>query len=143
MLRNILLYRTFVPLGAVLLVAAGCSSPASPSGSGSSLAVNGSWTGTALLPNAYTATMTLQQTGTAVTGTLRIFGVTPALPITGTVASGNRTFTWQMNDGCEVWSGTLTVASGNSDMNGPLTINRTGCVPARSSGAGTLSMDKN
>jgi len=143
MLRNTSLCRAAVLLGGVLSLAAGCSSPASPSGSGSSFAVNGSWTGTALLPNAYTTTMTLQQTGMSVTGTMRIAGVIGTSPITGTVASGNRTFTWQVNSGCEVWSGTLTVASGNSEMKGPLTINRTGCIPARSSGSGTLSMDKN
>jgi hypothetical protein len=131
--------RLVAPVGAFLLVAAACSNPAGPS---SGLAVSGSWQGSALLPNGYNATLTLQQNGTSVTGTMRIGGVMGESPISGTVASGNRTFTWLVNYDCEIWSGVLTVASNNREMDGPLSINRTGCVPAQSSGSGTLTLDK-
>lgn len=141
MLRTALRHRLLPALGAALLTAAGCSD-SNPGGPSSALAVSGSWSGSALLPNGFTATLTLQQTGTSVTGTMRIAGVMGESPITGTVAPGNRTFTWQVNYNCEIWSGVLTVASNNREMDGPLSINRSGCVPAQSSSSGTLSLDK-
>jgi hypothetical protein len=128
-------------LGVGVFAAVGCGgSPASPSGQ-SAVAVNGSWTGTAILPNAYSTTMTLQQSGSDVSGTMRIAGALNG-PITGTVPSGTRTFLWRANHDCEVWSGTLTVDGSGNAMQGPLTIDRTGCVPATSSGSGTLNLQR-
>lgn len=140
-----MLRRTFrnlfiAPMGLVLLAAIACGSPASPSSP--TLSVAGSWAGTAELPNPYSATMSLQQTGSAVSGTMRIAGATAQVPVTGTVNSGDRTFTWRANYNCEVWSGVLTIAGSAGTMNGPLTYDRSGCTPALSNGSGTLSLNK-
>ena len=127
-------------IGAGLLVAAGCDNPSGPSQNAVALA--GTWQGSALLPNGFSATMNLQQNGSAVSGTLRIAGVMGETPLTGTFTTSTRIMSWQVNDGCEIWTGTLTVASGSREMDGPLQINRTGCVPAQNSGSGTLRLDK-
>lgn len=140
MSARVLRGRIAAVVGAALLAAAGCDNPSGPSQN--ALALAGTWQGSALLPNGFGATMTLQQNGAAVSGTLRIAGVMGETPLTGTVTNSTRTMTWQVNYGCEIWTGTLTVASGSREMDGPLQTNRTGCVPAENSGSGTLTLDK-
>jgi hypothetical protein len=132
--------RLAVPLGFVVLAAVGCSNPAGPSET--SLDVAGNWVGTAALPNGYTASLGLQQNGAAVSGTMRIAGVMGETPITGSVASNDRTFKWKVNRNCEVWTGTLSIDGSVQQMSGPLAIDRTGCQPAQSNGSGTLSVGR-
>jgi hypothetical protein len=133
--------RLAVPLGVVVLAAVGCGgNPAGPSEP--SLEVAGRRVGTAILPNGYSATLNLEQSGSAVSGTMRIAGVMGETPITGNVASGDRTLAWKVSYGCEVWTGTLNIDGSVQQMSGPLEIDRTGCQPAQRNGSGTLSVDR-
>jgi len=141
MWRRTLRYRFVAPMGAMLLAAAGCSSPTSPSGQ-STLSVAGSWVGTAHLPNAYDAILSLQQNGSAVSGTMRITGAVGDSPLTGTITPNDRTFTWRVNYDCQVWTGVLTIAADGREMDGPLEFDRSGCVPALSNGSGALSLSE-
>jgi hypothetical protein len=110
--------RLAVPLGVVVLAAVGCGgNPAGP-------------------------TLNLEQSGSAVSGTMRIAGVMGETPITGNVASGDRTLAWKVSYGCEVWTGTLNIDGSVQQMSGPLEIDRTGCQPAQRNGSGTLSVDR-
>jgi hypothetical protein len=106
------------------------------------MSVAGSWVGTVLLPNAYNATMALQQNGNAVSGTMRIGGVMGETPITGNLDSAARTMSWRVYRSCEEWRGTLTAEGSGQSMTGPLYIDRTGCQPAQSNGDGRLMLDR-
>jgi hypothetical protein len=132
-------FRRGALLGLVLLATA-CSSSTSPTPS--QVSVAGTWYGTALLPNAYDASTTLQQTGTSVSGSMRITGVGNSLAFTGTLPAGSQTLSWRFNRDCEVWTGDLLVDSTARHMEGALHYDTSGCVPAKNSGSGTLSLDK-
>jgi hypothetical protein len=45
------------------------------------------------------------------------------------VSAMTRTFTWTVLSGCEVWSGTLTIAANGREMQGSMGRNGAGCVP--------------
>jgi hypothetical protein len=131
--------RFVVPLGAILLAGAGCSSPTGSSEA--AVDVAGSWVGTVQLPNPYSATLSLQQSGASVSGTMRIAGVMKETPLTGSVSSSDRTLAWTVNRSCEAWTGRLTIDGSGRHMDGQLAIDRTGCQPAQSNETGTLSVD--
>lgn len=131
--------RFVAPLGALLLAGAGCTSPTGPSEP--AVVVAGAWVGTATLPNAYSASLSLQQNGASVSGSMRIAGVMKETPLTGSVSSGDRTLAWTVNRSCEVWTGRLVVDGAGQHMDGQLAIDRTGCQPAQSNGTGRLSVD--
>jgi len=134
--------RLAVSIGVAALLTGACgSSPSAPSPS-QATSVAGTWDGTTLLPNAYSTTLTLQQSGGSVSGRMRIAGVMGESPITGTVASGGRTLTWRVNYNCEVWTGDLALDGGGLRLEGLLFVDRRGCVPARSSGSGNLTLEK-
>lgn len=123
----------------MLATLAGCGDATGPG----DVTVSGTWAGSITLPNGYSASATLQQTGSAVSGTMRVSGAfVQGLPITGDVAAANRTFTWLVARGCEVWGGVLNVDAGGATMSGPVTINRVGCQPAQSNGSGQLSLTR-
>jgi hypothetical protein len=124
------------------LLAVGCGgSPTAPTPT-PQLTIAGAWLGTVLLPNAYTAQLSLQQSGASVSGTMRVYGVMPETPVAGTVSAGSRTLSWRVNDDCEVWTGDLDVDGSGTHMQGALRVDRKGCKPAQSDDAGTLSLDK-
>lgn len=127
-------------LAAVLMTAAACKDSTGPSG----LNLSGTWVGGSLLPNPYTTTFELQQTGNNVSGLLRISGVLPfaGSAITGQVDPEDRTLAWVIGRGCEVWAGVLAVSADGQQLSGPVQIDRTGCVPAQSSGSGTMSVTR-
>jgi hypothetical protein len=126
---------------AALAVAAGCSNnPAGPSGGGTTVA--GTWSGSALLPNGFSTRMTLQQTNTAVTGTMTLSGSYVDQLLTGTYAPSTRTFNWSVNDGCERWSGQLTLDAAGSRLSGTIAMDGRGCVPQIADASGTLTFDK-
>lgn len=103
--------------------------------------LQGAWSGTAALPNGFTASMDLQQTGTAISGEMSIAGSFRDRPITGTHSSSNRTFIWTVADGCDRWSGTLNISADGSEMDGPIVLDRSGCS-AGSDASGTLRLDR-
>ncbi len=120
--------------------AIGCSDndPTAPS-----LNIAGAWSGSASLPNTTSAGFTLQQTGSTISGTMRVSSAFPqGLTLTGTVDGSGRTFTWAVARGCEVWGGVLNIGAGNTQMNGAVVINRTGCQPAQSNGSGTVTVTR-
>jgi hypothetical protein len=133
------LFRTVFAAGTVVL-AAGCGSPAGPSDTVGAMA--GSWGGTALLPAARGAGMTLQQTGSAVTGTMSLGGVFLDRPLTGTYASSTRTFTWSVGFNCETWTGQMMLEGAGGSLAGTIRRDGRGCVPPVSDVNGTLSLDR-
>lgn len=100
----------------------------------------GTWTGTALLPNAYTTTLQLTQSGSTIGGTISIAGVLNQ-PLAATLNDAARTLDWTAYDGCEEWSGTFTVASDGASMSGPVLNDLTGC-PSGSNSSGTISVSR-
>jgi hypothetical protein len=126
---------------AMLAGAMGCSdNPAGPSGGGATVA--GTWFGTANFPNGFGARMTLQQNSNAVTGIMTLSGTYVDQPLTGTYAPGTRTFNWAVNDGCERWSGQLTLDAAGSRLTGTIALDGRGCVPQVVDESGTLTIDK-
>ena len=126
-------------IGSLCLVALiGCGDSGGPSAVG----VTGDWTGTMTLPNAYSTTATLQETGTAVSGTMRVAGSFTDQPLTGQVDGQTRAMSWTVLRGCETWSGVLTLAPGGDQMSGPVLIDRTGCQPVQPNGSGSLSLSR-
>ena len=116
----------------------GCSNSSGPG----SFDVSGHWTGVASLPNGRSTSADLQQTGTAASGTMTVSGAFLNTALTGQVSSQNRTLTWSLMRGCEVWSGVATVTADGGNMSGPVSIDRSGCQPAQSDGGGALSLTR-
>lgn len=102
--------------------------------------VSGTWQGTTQLATAYSTTLTLQQSGNTIGGTIVIAGLLDR-PFVGTLPSGTRAINWTAVDGCEEWSGTLTVDSGGSQMTGPVLNDLSNC-PAGSDSNGTISLTR-
>ena len=113
-------------LGALVLALSlsGCSDQTGLEG----LVLTGTWTGTVTLPNGYTTSMNLSQTSTNVSGTMTIAGSFVNRNVTGTVDADTRGFAWAVLKDCEVWGGVLTVSGDGSSMEGPVLLDRTGCV---------------
>lgn len=105
------------------------------------LVLTGSWTGTITLPNGYTTSMNLSQTSTNVSGTMTIAGSFVNRNVTGTVDGDTRGFAWAVLKDCEVWGGVLTVDAEGSSMEGPVLVDRSGCV-GQSNVSGTLRLSK-
>ena len=116
----------------------GCSNSSGPG----SFDVSGHWTGIASLPNGRSTSADLQQTGTAASGTMTVAGAFVSTALTGQVSSQNRTLTWTLMRGCEVWGGVATVTADGGKMSGPVDIDRSGCQPAQSDGSGTLTLTR-
>lgn len=101
--------------------------------------VRGRWDGSALLPQGRVASAELTQSGTQVGGTMSVTGAFLSLAVQGVIRE--RELTWEVERGCEVWSGVLTVDPGGREMSGTLRINRTGCS-GQSDGTGTLVLGR-
>ena len=93
------------------------------------------------MPNAYSTTFTVIQSGTTVSGNLTIAGVLNQT-FAGTFHDNTRRLAWSAQDGCEDWSGTFTVDSEGSEMSGPVLADYSGCTPPRSNDSGTISLSK-
>lgn len=105
------------------------------------LTVDGTWEGTALLPNAYTTTLTLLQSGATITGTLDIAGVLDQAFV-GTLDESTRVLQWTVFDGCEHWTGTFTVDADGTGMAGPVTGDLSACAPPGTNISGTITLSK-
>jgi len=136
-------FRRAVICGLLLTASlAGCSDDDDP-GAVDTLNVSGRWSGGATLPNPRSTVMTLQQSGSGVSGQMSVSGSFPqGLPVTGTIDVASRTVTWAVARDCEVWGGVLTVSGDRRQMSGPLVINRSGCQPAQSNGSGNLTLNR-
>lgn len=106
-----------------------------------SLDLAGTWTGTALLPNAYATTLALTRSGNTVAGTIQITGLLNQAFV-GSLDESARTIEWTVFDGCEEWSGTLTVDSDATDMSGPVLNDLSSCSPPGTNSSGTISLTK-
>ena len=134
-------YRRSVALMAALtLGAVACSDSTGPEEG--ALNVSGSWSGTSLLPNGRSTQLSLIQNGTSISGTAKVSGAFPAagLAINGEFQSSNRRVTWVALHDCEIWAVVLTVNSAGTEMSGAVQIDRSACVPAQSSGSGTMTV---
>ena len=110
-----------------------------------SVNIAGSWIGGSDFGGAQSVTtrMTLIQTGTAISGTIRATGALPVagVPITGQVDTNNRTFTWAAADGCEVWGGVLNIDAAQTGMTGTILVDVSGCQSGSNS-SGSLTLTK-
>jgi hypothetical protein len=107
------------------------------------LDLGGEWSGVSTLPNPFTTSASLSQTGTAVSGTLRVAGsFVQGRPVTGQVSEANRTFTWAVGNGCELWGGVLTIDAGGDAMSGPVLVNRSGCSGSPSNSSGQMQLTR-
>ncbi len=129
------LTRWLSPLALCLLAACGSTGP-------DALDLSGEWSGVMSFNSGFTTYATLDQTGGAVSGTLRTSaGFINGEPLTGTVSQADRTFTWAVGHGCELWSGVLTIDAGGASMTGPILVDKTGCSSGSNS-SGTLSLTR-
>ncbi|MGD2047303.1 MAG: hypothetical protein PVH96_13900 [Gemmatimonadota bacterium] len=103
--------------------------------------LGGTWHGTTLLPNAYSTTFTVIQSGTTISGNVSIVGVLNETFV-GTFHEHTLTVAWAAQNGCEDWSGTFAVDSEGSEMSGPVVADYSGCSPARNDDSGTISLSK-
>jgi hypothetical protein len=99
--------------------------------------VAGDWLGTAVLPNGFTTSMSLTQSGSNVSGIMSVAGSFRERTLTGSM-EGTR-LAWTVLDGCEVWAGTLTLAG--DAMSGPVLVDMSGCS-AGSNASGTVSLTR-
>jgi hypothetical protein len=122
------------------LLAAACSD----SGPGE-VNVSGSWIGGAAFGGTQSVStrMTLVQTGTGISGTIRMTSALPfnGVPITGEINTANRTLTWIAADGCETFGGVLNIDPNGVAMSGPILNDLSNC-PSGSNTSGTLTMSK-
>ena len=103
--------------------------------------VSGSWSGVASFASGFSASMSINQTGTAVSGTMTVAGGFINAPVTGTVDPTGRRLAWAVLDGCEAWAGTLDIDGAATSMEGPILIDRSGCSSG-SNTSGVLRLDK-
>jgi hypothetical protein len=120
-----------VALLALLALGTACSDDSTGPDSG----VAGTWVGTAVLPNGFTTTMSLTQNGSNVSGIMSVSGSFRERPLTGSMESDR--LAWTVLDGCEVWTGTLTLAG--DTMSGPVLVDMSGCSGG-SNASGTISL---
>ena len=119
----------------LLLIASAC-------GTGpDDLVFAGTWQGTAQLPNAFTTTLTLTQSGNTLGGNIQITGELNQSFI-GTWDPTARTVEWIVFDGCEEWTGTFAVTADGSQMSGPVLNDLSGCLPPGNDRMGTISVSK-
>lgn len=132
----------FIVIAAAVTLGCDSNSTSEPTG----FDLSGSWTGSATVPDSTFASINLEQRVTSVTGELSINTRFPqGQALSGSVDISTRYFTWQVANGCEVWSGTLVVASDARSMDGSLLIERDACPPdqaAMGSTSGTLSLTR-
>jgi hypothetical protein len=136
--------RSILSIAIAAALTLGCDSNSSSEPTGFDL--SGTWTGAATIPDSSTASIKVQQRVTSVTGALTINTRFPqGQALSGSVDIADRTFTWLVANGCEMWSGTLLVSSDARSMAGSLLIERDACPPEQAaigSTSGTLSLTK-
>lgn len=107
---------------ALLFTLAGCDSgPTEP------VNISGSWTGSVTVNSVEaTATLSLRQTGSTVTGTVDVNGFADAATLTGEI-DGSR-FTWTAQAAsCILVEGITDVTGSNASIEGTVTFNGNAC----------------
>lgn len=90
-------------------------------------AVAGRWTGQFQQAGGnLAADFTFTQSDFVVGGTASIESVLPSSPIEAAI-DGNGRVVMLIENGCEVWLGTMTVSSDETRMQGPLQVDRSAC----------------
>ena len=100
----------------------------------------GLWTGSALLPNGFSASADLSQSGTTVGGTLRISGVFNPTDFSGDIDDLGR-LSWTLQSGCERWSGMLSLDESEDRMEGSINLDAGSCPDTRGA-SGTLRLER-
>lgn len=120
----------------LVITTSGCDS-SEPGGSTPDIA--GSWSGVATFNAGFTTRMELDQRGRSVSGTADL----PSRR--GTVIEGeinaNDRFAWEVQVGCEHWSGSLAIDEDAQEMSGSINLDGGSCSPA-SSANGTLRLSR-
>jgi hypothetical protein len=125
-----------------LTTAAGACGDKDSTSPDAALTVSGDWRGVVTFPNGFTTTMTLTQTGTAVSGRMSVTGVFLDRTFTGQVNAQGRTLMWGVARDCELWAGVLNIDATGRQMSGAVATNGSGCQPVRANASGTLSLTK-
>jgi hypothetical protein len=126
-------------LAVAILGTAGCDNPSGPSEPPSPLA--GGWSGSVF--QRYGSSMQLRQAGGSIGGTWS-FGAAGIRDraVTGTYLAGTRSFQWSAPNGCERWSGVLTLDAAGRQLNGTVSLDGRGCVPQVRDDSGPMVLDK-
>lgn len=132
--------RAFTLLTAALLVGlTACGDDGSPGG----VDVSGSWSGVSSFASGFSTSMTLTQTGTTVTGQMRVSGSVPSgTPVNGTVDALARSFAWAAFVDCVAWGGVLSISADGQTLTGPVLVDNSGCQPAQSNSTGTMNLSR-
>lgn len=132
------LARPYPFLGIVLvffaLTATGCDSSETDTPD-----IAGSWSGVASLPNGFTVSMDLDQRGRSISGTANLPNRRNTV-IEGEVNASDR-FVWEVQVGCERWSGSLAIDEAAEEMSGSINLDGGSCAPA-SSASGTMTLSR-
>lgn len=133
-----LLARPHPFLGIILvllaLTATGCDSaePDTPE-------IAGSWSGVASLPAGFTVSMDLDQRGRSISGTANLPNRRDTV-VEGEINASDR-FVWEVQVGCERWSGSLAIDEAADEMSGSINLDGGSCEPA-SSASGTMTLSR-
>lgn len=129
--------RTYLTAAIVLAMTA-CGDSTGPG----SIDIRGDWSGSALLPNGFSASADFQQSGDGVSGTMSISGSFLDQPVTGQIDPSERTLEWTVFDDCEEWTGTLVINAAETEMAGTVRRDGSGCVPQVENVNGTMQLTR-
>lgn len=129
--------RTYLAAAIVLAMTA-CGDSTGPE----SIDIRGNWSGSALLPNGFTATADFQQSGNGVSGTMSISGSFLDQPVTGQIDQADRTLEWTVLVDCYEWTGTLVINADETEMAGTISRDGSGCVPQEVTVNGTMQLTR-
>lgn len=101
--------------------------------------IAGSWSGVASLPNGFSVSMDLDQRGRAVSGSADLPNRRNTV-IEGEINASDR-FVWDVQVGCERWSGSLAIDEAAGEMSGSINLDGGGCAPATSAN-GTMTLSR-
>lgn len=116
------------------LTATGCDSSESDTPD-----IAGSWSGVALFPTGFTVSMDLDQRGRSISGSADLPNRRNTV-IEGELNASDR-FVWEVQVGCEEWSGSLAIDEAAGEMSGSINLDGGSCDPA-SDASGTMTLSR-
>ena len=123
-----------IVLGLFVLAVTGCDSSETDTPD-----IAGSWSGAASLPAGFTVSMNLDQRGRSISGTADLPNRRNTI-IVGEINDSDR-FVWDVQVGCERWSGSLAIDEAAEEMSGSINLDGGGCAPATSA-SGTMTLSR-